>query len=83
MKTVKFTINIGENDFKRKINQSIKFLEKRNQVKVMVTLFGRERSRPEVGLEMIQRVHEELKEHGNIAGKSPTTNNLSIVYNPK
>lgn len=83
MKTVKFTINIGENDFNRKIQQAIKFLEKRNQVKVMVTLFGRERSRPEVGLEMIQRVHEELKDYGNMAGKPPTSKNLSIVYNPK
>lgn len=82
MKTLKFNISIGENDFYRKIEQAIKFLEKKEQVKIIVNLRGREKYHADRGLHLLNKAHAILNVHGTRTSK-PTERNLSIVYNPR
>lgn len=82
MKTQKFTLNIGQNDFDRKVNAAIKWLQSKKQVRIQLELRGRERGRPELGLEKLAEIHEALSEYGSRA-KAPTAENMSMTYNPK
>lgn len=75
-------MNIAENDLERKINDVIKWLQSKKQVRIQLDLRGRERATPERGVEMLEEIHEKLAPFGSRA-KSPTKDNLSMVYNPK
>jgi translation initiation factor IF-3 len=78
---VKLHINIGESDLNRHIAQARTFLEKRNQVRVMVQLRGREKSRPQVAVDFLNEVLEQLEDVATPQA-APSATNLSIVLNP-
>jgi len=78
----KFHLNIADNDRDRKIKDIIKWLQSKKQVRVQIDLRGRERGKPELGIEMLEKIHEQISEYGTRA-KAPTNENLSMMYNPK
>lgn len=61
VKEIKFRPKIGSHDFQFKLRHIINFLEEGNKVKVSVFFRGRERIRPEIGRQIIDKVIEETK----------------------
>lgn len=78
---LKLHTNIGGSDLTRMVEQAKSFLEKRNQVRIMVQLRGREKSRPQSGVEFLNNVLEQLAEYGT-AQRAPSPDNLTVVVNP-
>jgi translation initiation factor IF-3 len=61
-KEIKFRANIDPHDFQLKCKHIVEFLEKGHRVKVSLFFRGREMAHREVGLELLQKVAEELGE---------------------
>lgn len=64
IKEMKFKLNIGAADFDTKINHIKKFLASGNAVKITIWFSGREVSRPEVGVFLMQEIETRLEEFG-------------------
>ena len=79
MKEFRFTINIGENDLKMKIQRINGFLEKGYSVRIVVKLRGRELGHKELGFALADKVKELTVDYGKIYDKIETTNN-QIFY---
>ena len=60
IKEVKFKPKIGIHDYEIKRNQVLKFLAHGDRVKITIWFRGREMSRPELGLKIIDRLVEEI-----------------------
>ncbi|GBD85673.1 translation initiation factor IF-3 [bacterium BMS3Abin02] len=60
IKEVKFKPRIGDHDYEIKRNRVLKFLEHGDRVKITIWFRGREMSRPELGLKIIDRLVEEI-----------------------
>jgi translation initiation factor IF-3 len=62
VKEIKFHPNIDKHDYQTKLNHLIAFLEKGDKVKVSMFFRGREMAHAELGMELMQRVLEDVKE---------------------
>jgi translation initiation factor IF-3 len=62
IKEVKFRPGTDEGDYKIKLRNLTRFLEAGDKTKVTVRFRGRELAHQEIGLEVLQRVEEDLKE---------------------
>ncbi len=62
MKAIKFRVKIEEHDYQTKVNHIKRFLKNGNKVRVVIMFRGRERTHPELGKELLERVSEQLKE---------------------
>jgi translation initiation factor IF-3 len=78
VKTVKFGLKIEGHDFGTKKGQIEKFLKAGDKVRVVVTFRGREQSRPEMGVKLLQRVAEEVTEFGSVES-SPAVDGKGMV----
>lgn len=68
IKEIKFRPKISIHDYTFKIKHVQRFLEEGNKVKITVLLRGRERSRPELGLKVLNRVLGDTQETGRQDG---------------
>lgn len=66
IKEVRMSLNIGDHDFNTKINSAIKFLKTGNKVKVSVRFRGREMTRTELGIELLERFRDQCLEFGSV-----------------
>ena len=64
LKEIKFRPKIGDHDFKVKLDKIIKFLEEGNRVKTTVMFRGRENIHKDIGVDILNRVAEEVKHVG-------------------
>lgn len=64
VKDMKFKLNIGDNDYNTKIGHVRKFLESGHTVRITIWFSGREVSRPEAGVSLMERIAESLVELG-------------------
>jgi len=64
LKELKLSVKIGEHDFQVVTRKSVDFLIKKNKVKVTLKFKGREIVHPELGLRVLQRLIEAVKETG-------------------
>lgn len=78
---MKLHINIGENDLNRQVEHAREFLLKRCQVRVMVQLRGREKSRPQVAVDFLKEVVDSLTDVG-VPQSVPGPGNLAVILNP-
>ncbi len=78
LKTVRFGLNIDDHDYQTKVNQVQKFLKAGDKVKVMVVFRGREQSRPEIGVKLLQRVSEEVGDAG-VVESTPSIDGRNMV----
>ncbi len=62
VKEVKFRPGIEDHDYKFKTRHARKFLEEGNKVKVTMMFRGRQVTHPELGVEVLERVVEDLKD---------------------
>lgn len=66
VKDMKFKLNIGDNDYNTKIDHVRKFLESGHTVRITIWFSGREVSRPEAGITLMERLSESLGDLGSV-----------------
>jgi len=60
VKEIKFRVNIDEHDYLTKVRHAEDFLDKSNKVKVHLQFRGREMAHQDLGMQVVQRVREDL-----------------------
>ena len=84
LKEIKFRPHTDEHDLNYKIKNIIKFLEKKNRVKLTVMYRGREYAYQEAGIELLNKVAEEVQEYGSIEQEAKKEGrNATMVIVPK
>ena len=68
VKEVKFTPAIGEHDYQVKLNSITKFIKEGNKVKITLKFRGRELSRQEFGVKLLNRLIDDVKEFAKSEG---------------
>ena len=64
LKEVRFRLKIDTHDYETKRKRAESFLRQGDKVKAMILFRGREQSRPEQGVRLLQRFAEDVAEHG-------------------
>ncbi len=62
LKSIKFRVKIDKHDYETKVNHIRRFLKGGHKVKVTIMFRGRERTHPELGQEILNRVAGDLTE---------------------
>ncbi|MCL2706711.1 MAG: translation initiation factor IF-3 [Dehalococcoidia bacterium] len=71
LREIRLRPKIGEHDFDAKARTAYKLLEDGDRVKVTIMFRGRENTHPELGIKLIQRMTETLKDVSSVE-KEPT-----------
>ena len=66
LKEVRFRLKIDDHDYETKRKRAIGFLGQGDKVKAMILFRGREQSRPEQGVRLLQRFAEDVAEFGSV-----------------
>ena len=84
VKEVKVRPKIEEHDLQFKLKNIRKFLDERNKIKVSMIFRGREIAHTSIGMQVLNRIAEEIEEIGVIE-QSPKLEgrNLSMIIAPK
>ena len=69
LKEIRLSLNIDTNDFNTKVNQAAKFLQQGHKLKVSIRFRGREMAHPEQGLNVLERLAEDLKPYATVESK--------------
>jgi translation initiation factor IF-3 len=78
LKTVRLRLKIDPHDYETKRGMAHKFLQAGDKVKVMIMFRGREQSRPELGLRLLQRFATDVSEDGTVES-SPQQDGRNMV----
>ncbi|MFT4186563.1 MAG: translation initiation factor IF-3 [Micrococcaceae bacterium] len=83
LKEIRFGLKIDKHDFDTKKGHIIRFLSGGDKVKAMIRFKGREQSRPEMGIDLMNRLAEEVSEYGTVETKPRVEGrNMSMVLAP-
>ncbi len=66
LKEIRFRLKIDTHDYDTKRKRAESFLQAGDKVKAMILFRGREQSRPEQGVRLLQRFAEDLQEFGTV-----------------
>ena len=66
LKEIRFRLKIDTHDYETKRKRAEGFLKSGDKVKAMILFRGREQSRPEQGVKLLQRFAEDLSELGQV-----------------
>ena len=84
LKEIKFRPHTDEHDLNTKIKSILKFLEKKNRVKLTLMYRGRELAYQETGIELLNRIADEVKELGSVEQEAKKEGrNATMVIMPK
>ena len=84
IKEMKFKLNIGEADYETKINHVRRFLENGSPVKITIWFTGREVSRPEAGVLLLERINLEIEDFGTGSlNRTLQGRNMQMFIDPK
>ncbi len=78
VKEIRLSVNIDDGDMETKARHAIKFLEAGDRLKVSLRFRGRQLSRKELGVEVVERFGEMIKEYGEV-DKRPAIEGRSVV----
>jgi len=78
LKEVRFRLKIDKHDYETKRKHAETFLKAGDKVKAMILFRGREQSRPEQGVRLLQRFAEDVAEFGTVES-SPTIDGRNMV----
>ncbi len=83
LKEIRFRLKIDPHDYGTKKGHVERFLKAGDKVKVMIMFRGREQSRPEMGIRLLQRLAEDVAELGFVES-SPKQDgrNMTMVLGP-
>jgi translation initiation factor IF-3 len=83
LREVRLRPKIGEHDFNSKSRKAKSLLQEGDKVKVTIMFRGRENTHPEIGLKLLDRMWESLKDISSIE-KQPTREGarLHIILTP-
>jgi translation initiation factor IF-3 len=84
LKEVKFRPKIDEHDYEFKKNHAIRFLKNHSKVKATVMFRGREVTHPELGMEILNRLREELAEYATVEREAKLEGySMTMILTPK
>ncbi len=66
LKEIRYRLKIDDHDYATKTGHVTRFLKAGDKVKVMIMFRGREQSRPEMGLRLLQRVAADVEDLGSV-----------------
>jgi translation initiation factor IF-3 len=66
LKEVRFRLKIDKHDYETKTKRAVGFLSQGDKVKAMILFRGREQSRPEMGVRLLQQFAEDIAEFGTV-----------------
>lgn len=66
LKEIRFRLKIDEHDYETKKGHVTRFLSGGDKVKVMIMFRGREQSRPEMGIKLLNRLAEDVSDLGTV-----------------
>ncbi|MGN6501768.1 MAG: translation initiation factor IF-3 [Pseudolysinimonas sp.] len=78
LKEVRFRLKIDKHDYETKMKRAVGFLQSGDKVKAMILFRGREQSRPEQGVRLLQRFAEDVSEYGSVES-TPTIDGRNMV----
>ena len=84
IKEIRLSLGIDSHDFNTKLNQTVKFLNSGNKVKVSIRFRGREMAHTSLGNQLMERFMEGIKDAGT-ADKQPKMEgrSMAVVISPK
>jgi translation initiation factor IF-3 len=83
LKEVRFRLKIDQHDYDTKRKRAEGFLQAGDKVKAMILFRGREQSRPDQGVRLLQKFAEDVAEFGSVESR-PTIDgrNMVMVISP-
>ena len=78
LKEVRFRLKIDKHDYETKLKRAVGFLESGDKVKAMILFRGREQSRPDQGVRLLQRFAEDVAEFGSVE-QTPAIDGRNMV----
>jgi len=78
LKEVRFRLKIDVHDYETKMKRAVGFLQAGDKVKAMILFRGREQSRPDQGVRLLQRFAEDVAEFGSVES-TPTIDGRNMV----
>jgi len=78
LKEIRFRLKIDNHDYETKRKRAEGFLKSGDKVKAMILFRGREQSRPEQGVRLLQRFAEDVAEFGQVES-TPTIDGRNMV----
>ena len=84
LKEIRLRMRISQHDIDSKKKQIISFLEEGNKVKISLLMRGRENAYPDLGVEILKKINDDLESISEI-DKPPSLEGrtLSIIIAPK
>lgn len=83
LKEIRFRLKIDDHDYATKKGHVERFLKGGDKVKVMIMFRGREQSRPEMGVRLLQRLAEDVAELGTVESMPKQDGrNMTMVLGP-
>lgn len=83
LKEIRIRPRVKEHDLETKIKVARKLLEEGDKVKVFIFFRGREMTHPEIGLKLLQKVADSLKDIAVLDGTpSSEERHMSLVFSP-
>jgi translation initiation factor IF-3 len=83
LKEIKFRVNIDDHDYLTKIRHGEEFLEKGNKVRVQLQFRGREMAHQEFGMQLMQKVREDLSGMSQVEMEPKITGrNVTMTLSP-
>lgn len=78
LKEVRFRLKIDKHDYETKLKHAQSFLNAGDKVKAMILFRGREQSRPELGVKLLQKFAEEIADYG-VVESNPRIDGRNMV----
>jgi translation initiation factor IF-3 len=83
LKEIKFRVNIDDHDYLTKIRHGEEFLDKGNKVRVQLQFRGREMAHQEFGMQLMQKVRDDLSGMSNVEMEPKITGrNVTMTLSP-
>ena len=83
LKEIRFRLKIDSHDYETKRGHAIRFLKGGDKVKAIIQFRGREQSRPEMGIRLLERLADDVAEFGSVESQPRQDGrNMTMVIGP-
>lgn len=83
LREIRFRLKIDSHDYETKKGHVERFLKGGDKVKVMIMFRGREQSRPEMGMRLLERLADDVAELGHVESRPRLDGrNMTMVIGP-